>query len=616
MREVLTKLYKLDKYDITLYAAGMPWEHPDFERWPWKVFGTLPNNQAEIEQLNRDPNLAREANYGGYYIDKLVKEVKPDIIFMSEDPWAFEGWRHKSWWGKVPCVVHTTLDSRPIYPAAIELAKATPYFYSWADFATQELHKLGQKHVKTLRGTVNSDVYRRLPEYERIQLREKHGIPKNAYCMGMLSRNQLRKSFPNIVRAYKEFKDKNPQIKETRLLFFTHYAEGWNIPALCQELGVNEAEVLATYKCRATGRYYIMPFKGIDIDNPETGHPKSLITPNTQDGLTDEQVNEWYNILDVYVHAFTSGGQERSIQEAKLAELITLVTNYSCGEDACVEEACSLPLDYDEYREPGTQFIKATTKPYSIVKQLEKVYKMDAAKKREYGQKAREWTLKNYAIEKIASELESLFDSMIPTNYDFTETVVLPNPTGIAPDNSDNKVWVKSLYKNILSRDVSDTDDGLLYWLKQLDNNSPKPQIEEYFRSVAREEINKLQGASLDKILGPEKPEDRILITMPESLGDCFYLTSLLEDARKLYPGKKIYVSTKPPYIDVFLPLKGNLIDYIIEWNPMFDNVPVLEGMAGHPKFFQIVLSAHAPSQRLINYRHNGSDVCSFKLCI
>ena len=39
--------------------------------------------------------------------------------------------------------------------------------------------------------------------------------------------------------------------------------------------------------------------------------------------------------MDVYCHPFTSGGMEIPIFEAKLTELVTLVTNYSCGEDSC-----------------------------------------------------------------------------------------------------------------------------------------------------------------------------------------------------------------------------------------------------------------------------------------
>ena len=93
--------------------------------------------------------------------------------------------------------------------------------------------------------------------------------------------------------------------------------------------------------------------------------------------------------MDVYCHPFTSGGQEIPIQEAKLTELITLVTNYSCGEDTSTLESGSFPLDWSEYREHGTQFIKASTSPFSIAKQLSKVFKMKPQKKSDMGKRGR-----------------------------------------------------------------------------------------------------------------------------------------------------------------------------------------------------------------------------------
>ena len=41
-------------------------------------------------------------------------------------------------------------------------------------------------------------------------------------------------------------------------------------------------------------------------------------------GVSEKELNEVYNLMDVYCHPFTSGGQEIPIQEAKLTELITL----------------------------------------------------------------------------------------------------------------------------------------------------------------------------------------------------------------------------------------------------------------------------------------------------
>lgn len=616
VRELMTYLYKTGKYDLTLFAAGIAWNHEDYARWPWRVIGALPNDPKELEMLNRDPNLARGASYGAYLIDNCIKEVKPDIYIGVEDPWGLEYCKDRVWWNKISCVVHSTIDSRPLLASAVELAKRTDHFYCWADFATKDFHKMGLNHVKTLRGTVNTNVYRRLPSEERKRIRASQNIPEDAFCVGMLSRNQLRKSFPVLIEGYQQFRKANPEIKEARLLLFTHFSEGWNIMDRIKEYGVNPKEVLACYKCRATGEYFLLPFTGQDIDNPKTGHQKSLITVNIQDGLTDEQVNEWFNILDVYAHPFTSGGQERSIQEAKLAELVTLVTNYSCGEDSCVPEAASLPLDYAEYRENGTEFIKAATYPSSVAKQIKRVYEMAPQKKREMGRTARKWVLDNFSIELIGKKFEELLDSLPETTYDFSFKQEEKHPNAVIEPSSDDKVWVKSLYKEILNMDVVDNDEGLKYWLVQLTNHAPRQSVEDYFRKVAIDENNKTNknGIDLEEILGDEPPTDRVLINIPESLGDCLYVTSLLRDARVQYKDKKIYVATKPQYKEVFAPLVGDLIDYVIDWNPSLDDSMKLEGYGSNVGYFRVVLQPHFPTQRMINYLHHGEGKSAINL--
>ena len=112
-------------------------------------------------------------------------------------------------------------------------------------------------------------------------------------------------------------------------------------------------------------------------------------TSNVKHGVTESQLNLIYNLMDVYCHPFTSGGQEIPIQEAKLTELITLNTNYSCGEDSCTEESGGFPLDWAEYREPGTQFIKASTLPESICAQIEKVFNMSPEQRGVLGKKSK-----------------------------------------------------------------------------------------------------------------------------------------------------------------------------------------------------------------------------------
>ena len=120
--------------------------------------------------------------------------------------------------------------------------------------------------------------------------------------------------------------------------------------------------------------------------------------------------------MDVYCHPFTSGGQELPIQEAKAAGLITLVTEYSCGTDSCYENQGGIPLKWNEYREPHTQFIKASTCPNDIATQLEKVYCMEETDQCIMASNAMKYVKGEFSVPVIVKKLKKiLFDLKKPT---------------------------------------------------------------------------------------------------------------------------------------------------------------------------------------------------------
>jgi hypothetical protein len=122
-RALLTFLYKTNKYEIVHYACGIPDGHPELNKTPWKTIGALPSSQKEIEQINKDPNLARAASYGAYRIDEVINEEKPDVYIAVQDIWGVDFAIEKKWFNKINSVIWTTLDSLPILPTEVEKAK-------------------------------------------------------------------------------------------------------------------------------------------------------------------------------------------------------------------------------------------------------------------------------------------------------------------------------------------------------------------------------------------------------------------------------------------------------------------------------------------------------------
>jgi glycosyltransferase involved in cell wall biosynthesis len=612
-KAVFEYLHSTNKYDLIHFAVGSVDMNPELDRTPWKSVGCVnPHKIQEIKQQNDPRNwegIERMAGYGAYALDDIIKQEKPDIFIAIQDIWGIDFSVEKRWFKKIPSVLWTTLDSLPILPKAVDIAPKVPNYWSWADFATQALHKLGHKHVRTVRGALETKYFSRLPDTARAVLRANNKIQPNTFIVGFVFRNQLRKSVPNILQGFKQFKDNNPKL-DTKLFLHTNWTEGWDIPKLVKETGLNPQDVITTYVCRACNAYEVKPFTEPECDCRHCNGKKSQVTTSPQHGVTEVQLNELYNLMDVYCHPFTSGGQEIPIQEAKLAELITLVTNYSCGEDMCVDEAASLPLDWAEYREPGTQFIKASTFPTSIAKQLNRVLNMKPETRREMGRKARQWTLDNFSIEVIGKQLEQFIDSQEFHNYDFSDAFIPRNPFAEIPHIPDNEKWLIWMYENILKFEEKD-ENGIKYWLNELSKGATRKQIEDFFRQTAMRENAANNKSSFEDQLNKDD-KGRVLLVQPESAGDILLITALFKSIKERYPDWTFYVSTKREYKGL---IDGNpYVDKWIEYNPMMDSQIWLEGNAFHNGYFNVAYLPYLRTQKLADYWHNGVDKIAFDI--
>lgn len=638
-KEILTYLWKTGKYELHLYAGGTMWDNHDFNRYPWKIYGAIPNNQQEIDNYlrsagNNDERGARERAmaYGFVNIDKVIHLVKPDVYIANQDFWAMNYCLDKPWWNKINCVINWTADSLPLLQDALDKAPKIKYHFVWAKFAENEFKRLANvekdlniknftqerqdkidafERIKTLRGTVNTSVFRRLADEQRTELRKRYNIDNDTFCVGFGSRNQLRKMIYSLIEGFKLLKDKYPN-KKLKLLMLTSWREGWNIPNLMRDHGLDKEDVLCTYRCRTSGDCFIMPFQGEELNNPKTGEQKSLLSMGLDNPLSIEQVNEWYNLLDVFCLPISSGGQERCVQEAKLCELITLMNPYSCGEDNCVSEAYSLPLEYATYREIGTQFIKSTIFPKSIFGQLDKVLNMDVKEQKRWGQNARKWVLDNFSIEIIGKQYEDLIDNMPSHNWDFTYPLDLSkNPNAAIPHIESNEDWVVSLYKNILGvKDVKVEDNaGFQSWISRLQQGDKRENIENFFRDVARKEQGPQQNTVSFESLLIKNDKKNLLIILKESIGDVILSLSLFQSFRKNYPAEhwNIYFATSPQFHEL---LSGNPnIDKILSYQDFMESETYCTGIANHKGFFDAYVHLGNSMQHKLNYLTNDNII-------
>lgn len=601
-KNLLKYLFSTGKYEIIELSNGYQWDTDILKTTPWKGVGSLPNDLQALSEIDSNEKRKLAAGYGAETIDRAIEEFKPDIYLGIEDIWAFNTFYDKLWWNKVNCIVHTTLDSLPILPDAVEAAKHIKHYLVWATFAEKALHEEGYKHVKTVRGIVDSSGFFKLDDANRDKLKSTFGVKDN-FIIGFVFRNQLRKSAPALLEGFKLFDQQNPSAK-AKLLLHTHWSEGWDIPRLIKEKNIDGNKILTTYFCKKCANYMVTPFRGQDVQCGFCQTKDSCETTNIHKGVNEQQLNEIYNIMDVYCHPFSSGGQEIPIQEAKLAELITLVTNYSCGEDCCTEESGGLPLEWSEYREPGTQFIKATTSPSSIASQIEKVFKMTSEERSLIGKKARQFVVDNFSIQTVGRQFEELFDSLPYVDFDQNTTEVKCDPFFIPDDSLPDEEWVNSLYLNILGRkDFS----GTSHWVKRLNTDLNKEAVLSHFRKVALEESQK---SYLNEMLAAIKlsTNKRIAFVLPDKDEEVIASTSLLPSIKKLYPEYEIFYFTKSAYFDWVT--NNPFVTKVLNYFDKMDDPLYLEGLCSDKGYFDIVLAPKLGDPFFILNERNERVLC------
>lgn len=621
-KTILTYLYNTGKYEIVHYCCHTRDNAGQLELTPWKSIGCVPDDSIVNQVVANNAKTPEEAEsikkmiyYGALKIDEVIKSEKPDVYIGVQDIWGVDYSVDKEWFNKINSVIWTTLDSLPLFPRAVDLAPKIKNYWIWSSFATKEFHRKGLKHVETMHGPLEDKFFYRKTDEERLELRRINGIEEDRFMVGFVFRNQQRKSVPNLFEGYKLFKQRNPNTK-SGLLLHTHFSEphGWPIMLHAQENGIDPSEIYTTYVCHHCGNYLVKPFTGDGVKCPKCLRQNTLVTTHLTYGVREEDLNNVYNLMDVYCHPFTSGGQEVPIQEAKLTELITLVTNYSCGEEMCEPEASGLALDWDRYTEPGSNFIKATTRPVSIADKLQKVLEMSKQERSRIGSLARQWVLENFSKDSVGKKFEQFLDNL-PEIINQDSPRIEKNPNAIIPNIQDNALWVQALYKEILKMDVSFNDDGLKSWLMQLQRGIPRNQIEDFFRNEANKENIKngiKKEGSFEDFLDKNDEGRRILFVMPEGIGDVVLSLGLLKSLREQYPSYNIYFATNPAYFSV---LEGNPYIYrAIQYLPIMDNLLFLEGNGQHKGFFEIAFIPYVTTQRVLTYVHNGKTNIAFDI--
>ncbi len=607
----LPLVYKTGKYNIFFLNQGMPDNDPIYQKFPWKNFGVFKN--FDQNRFNTDPNFQRWVAYGNAAVEDFIISNRIDVAIHADDIWSAENYLRTDWFNhmKQNFIQWSTIDSEPALPAFKDWAENCPNLWFWASFGErilkeENIEKYG--HVKTLYPAFNTKDFYPLPENERLELRHKFGIKDDEKVIIYVFRNQLRKLAFAHMEALAEWKKLHPD-KKIRLLFHTSWSEpaGWPLDRIREELKLDKEDILTTYFCRNCGEWNVQCFQGEDLDCQSCKGQKSKITAGISSTIDEKNLNKIYNLADGACSCATSGGSELFSQESMLAGIPFSSFPYSCGEDY-VKNDFVHKLRGTYTREVNTSFKKFVPEIKSLVEFYDIVWNLSKKEKEKITTQARQWTIDNFDAEIIANKLMTFFDSCKSIDWD----TYLSKKQEIKPINAqiEDKVndndFITECYLKILNMTPSAEDEGRKYWQSHLsqpkDKNQLKNEMVNLFRSEGHKHNMKVQPQSFESLLDPTD-KSRVLIYLPQSLGDLYILTSLLPEIQNKYPNSSIYIGCDIKYHEIFE--NNSFVKKCLPILPEMQNEMIMVGFANNKGLFNHYINVGLSTQSILNYLSN-----------
>ncbi len=499
-REILKLLHATGKYEIAELGGYGRQDDPNAQKLPWKFYGVMPLNEEEERIYKSNP----QNQFGAYKFDAVVADFQPDIVFDARDPWMLTHILKSRFRANYKTILMPTVDSHPQKAEWIEeLFKKSDKITTYSVYAKEVLELAGVKVDAVTSPGVDLEVFKPL---NKEQIRSDWGIKKGLLVIGTVMRNQKRKLFPDLFESYMAMLKKYeniPEIKRSVLLCHTSYPDlGWDLRELLHRTGVLRHTIF-TYHCDSCTRNFFSWF--LECDPRGNGRclfcgKQTAHMPNTHNGISEKELAEIYNIMDIYIQPSICEGWALPIVEAKACGVPGLYQNYSAMEDH-VKNGGGLPIKIGRYfTEAETMAVRSLPDHADMIDKM-KFLLTNHKERLKMGAEARKCVEEMHGWSVSSKKLEKLIDET--PIHDRADTwnarpLIKIVSKGRMPDGLADDQFVLLLYRAILDREPD--QQGFQHWLTQLANGMSRDSVEAYFRNEV-ESHNRFEQVRFKKSL-------------------------------------------------------------------------------------------------------------------
>jgi len=337
-QQILKRLSKIDNLSVAelgSYGHGAD-KDPRAEGMEWKYYSNMPANPQEEQEYQAG---YQKNQFGLFKFDQAMNDFQPDVLLLHRDWWMDEFVVNHILSKRCHVIWMACVDSYPQKWEWMKDFQKVDTLMSYSHFGKKVLEdqsrtELAKRHgiepmdcSMVAQAGVNPGEFRPL---DKSAVKQKFGINPDVKIVGTVMRNQPRKLFTRIIDSFADLLEHHPETgARCALLLHTGIPDvGFDIPESVFRNGV-EGRVLFSHICHNCGDYGVSTWGFTNKPCKVCGHSESVKTPNTNKGLTTEQFNEIYNLMDLYVQGSIAGADEMPATEAKACGVPVTCTDYA-----------------------------------------------------------------------------------------------------------------------------------------------------------------------------------------------------------------------------------------------------------------------------------------------
>lgn len=448
--EVLRRLHATGKYELAELAAYGDARDPRSAGVPWAFFPVMPRDQREDEVYRSNP----VNQFGEWRFEEACLAFKPDVVMDIRDWWMFEfqersPFRRRYHWSIMP-----TVDAAPQDEQWVSTFMNADSVFTYTDWGLETLRQQSQGRIR-LCGVAppGADTESLKPVADRRAHREAMGVDPDCLIVGTVMRNQKRKLYPDLVKAFALFlRDAPPEIaKKTYLYLHTSWPDvGWDIPRLVTEAGVGHRCVF-TYFCKACGHSFPSFFSDAKTVCRRCSAPTAGF-PNSHSGVSRGVLGDVLNLFDVYVQYANSEGFGMPQVEAAACGVPVMAVDYSAMSDV-VRKLGGVPLKPLSYvRESETHCWRAVPDNADFAAKLVTMLSAPEPVRRRAGYQARMAVERHYTYDLTAKVWERHLDSLDLPDDPWAGPPQIHRPNTNVPQGLTNEQFVAWGIVNVAGR--------------------------------------------------------------------------------------------------------------------------------------------------------------------